>query len=116
MYVEVASSFLPADRGARMRTGVFVIFALILAATEVRGADGAWYAGDDRCVPPDNDGTYSAPYNALEHRLEYPIFFDADKPGWSCSYQKEDGGIIQYGDSRTPQQQWLAVWGNYHDN
>ena len=57
----------------------------------------------------------SAPYNALDYRQEYPTFPGADKPGWSCSYQREDGVIVQFGDDRTPQQQWMDVWGNNHD-
>ena len=71
-----------------------------------------WYVGDERCPPPKDDGTYSAPYNPFDHRADYPTFAGADKPGWSCSYQREDGVIIQYGDNRTPQEQWLMLWGN----
>ena len=71
-----------------------------------------WYVGDEHCPSPMDDGTYSAPYNALDHPYEYPDFPGADKPGWSCSYQREDGVIIQYGDSRTPQEQWLSLWGD----
>ena len=71
-----------------------------------------WYAGDERCQPPpDDDGKYSAPYKVIDHPRDYPTFSGADKPGWSCSYQREDGVIVQYGDSRTPQEQWLDVWG-----
>ncbi|MBP1728676.1 MAG: hypothetical protein H6Q56_1049 [Deltaproteobacteria bacterium] len=70
-----------------------------------------WYVGEERCPPPRDDGTYAAPYNALEHPYDYPDFPGADKPGWSCSYQREDGVIIQYGDGRTPQEQWQGVWG-----
>lgn len=84
---------------------------LVLVCTRAYGGDN-WYAGDDRCPPPLNDGTYSAPYNAIEHPNDYPTFEGADKPGWSCSYQREDGIIVQYGDSRTPQEQWLAIYGN----
>jgi hypothetical protein len=47
----------------------------------------------------------------MDHPHDYPTFYGADKPGWSCSYQREDGVIVQYGDSRTPQEQWLALWG-----
>jgi hypothetical protein len=99
-----------------MRTGSAVLFALMLAATQAQSADSEWYTGDERCPPPKDDGTYSAPYNALEHGQEYPAFSGADKPGWSCSYQREDGVIIQYGDSRTPQQQWLTIWGDNPSN
>lgn len=82
----------------------------LLAAETVSGGR-PWYAGDERCPPPRDDGTYSAPYNAIDHRFEFPTFAGADRPGWSCSYQREDGVIVQYGDSRTPQEQWLALWG-----
>ncbi|MFA7404819.1 MAG: hypothetical protein WC007_12550 [Pelobacteraceae bacterium] len=99
-----------------MRTTDAVLFSIMLAAAPTFGTDNTWYTGDERCPPPRDDGTYSAPYNALEHRQEYPMFFGADKPGWSCSYQKDNGVIVQYGDSRTPQQQWVAVWGDSHDN
>jgi hypothetical protein len=95
-----------------MKTCVAVLLAVSLSAIQSQGADNIWYTGDERCPPPSDDGRYSAPYNALDHRLEYPTFSGADKPGWSCSYQREDGVIIQYGDSRTPQQQWLNVWGD----
>lgn len=94
-----------------MRKYAAVLLGLMLIATQSRAADVKWYEGDERCPPPRDDGTYSAPYNALEHSHEYPTFAGSDKPGWSCSYQREDGVIVQYGDSRTPQQQWLALWG-----
>ena len=71
-----------------------------------------WYTGDERCPPPRDDGTYSAPYRAIDHPNEFPTFPGADKSGWSCSYQREDGVIVQYGDSRTPQEQWLSIWGH----
>ncbi len=72
-------------------------------------ADGD-YSGDARCVPPKDWSAYSAPYWALDHPNDYPTFPDADKPGWSCSYQREDGVIVQFGDVRSPQQQWLDIW------
>ncbi|GAM10838.1 hypothetical protein OR1_03137 [Geobacter sp. OR-1] len=87
----------------------------LLAAESSRDSQ-PWYAGDERCPPPKNDGTYSAPYNPMDHKYEYPMFDGADKPGWSCSYQREDGIIVQFGDSRTPQEQWLAVWGDFDNN
>ncbi len=99
-----------------MRKGVVALFAFVLASLQINGLDNKWYSGDVRCPPPDNDGRYSAPYNALDHRQDYPIFSGADKPGWSCSYNREDGVLIQYGDSRTPQQQWLFTWGGSNDN
>jgi hypothetical protein len=95
-----------------MKLSVAVVLSVILLVAPLAlGAENEWYKGDERCPPPKDDGTYSAPYHALDHRLEYPTFEGADKPGWSCSYQREDGVTVQYGDSRTPQQQWLAVWG-----
>jgi hypothetical protein len=94
-----------------MKVGLSVLVVLLLIGSEAICAE-KWYAGDERCQPPKDDGTYSAPYNALEHPDEYPVFADAGKPGWSCSYQDNNGITIQYGDSRTPQEQWLAVWGD----
>jgi hypothetical protein len=99
-----------------MRTCAAVLLAVSLSAVQIQSADKIWYTGDERCPPPSDDGTYSAPYNALDYRQEYPTFTGADKPGWSCSYQREDGVIIQYGDTRTPQQQWRDVWGDNNDN
>ena len=99
-----------------MKSGVTVILAVALAALQLHSGDYTWYSGDEYCLPPKDDGRYSAPYNPLDHRQEYPIFSGADKPGWSCSYQRKDGVIVQYGDSRTPQQQWLAVWGDNTNN
>lgn len=69
------------------------------------------YRGDERCPLPNDWSRYSEPYNPLEYPNEYPTFHKADWPGWSCSYQRQDGVIVQYGDSRTPQQQWLDTWG-----
>lgn len=99
-----------------MRTVAAVLFVAMSAATQTHCAENKWYNGDERCPPPRNDGTYSAPYNAQDHSREYPDFPGADKPGWSCSYQREDGVLVQYGDSRTPQQQWLGLWGGNDDN
>ena len=99
-----------------MRTVAVAFFAVVLASAQINGTDNKWYSGDERCPPPRDDGTYSAPYNPLDHRQDYPTFYGADKPGWSCSYSREDGVIVQYGDSRTPQQQWLATWGGIDDN
>lgn len=95
-------------------SGILAILAAVcLAGPQLQ--EGGWYTGDDRCRPPKDDGTYSAPYNALDHKDEYPTFSGADKKGWSCSYQREDGVIVQYGNSQTPQEQWLAVWGGVSD-
>jgi hypothetical protein len=99
-----------------MRNVLAVFFAVTLAATQVHGADKEWFTGDKQCTPPRDDGTYSAPYVAMDHPGEYPTFYGADKPGWSCSYQRDDGVIVQYGDSRTPQEQWMALWGGGGDN
>jgi len=95
-----------------MKLSAVAFISVILCATTGYCADAVWYVGDERCPPPKDDGTYSAPYNALDHQQEYPTFPDADKPGWSCSYQREDGIVVQFGDGRTPQQQWLAIWDN----
>ena len=99
-----------------MKTTAAVLLAVTLAFTQTPVTGIKWYSGDEGCPPPRDDGTYSAPYNALEHPREYPTFSGADKPGWSCSYRREDGVIVQFGDSRTPQQQWLAIWGTMHND
>ena len=98
-----------------MRKVIALLFSVTLAAAQVHGEGSKWYTGDERCPPPRNDGTFSAPYDAKDHPNDYPTFNGADKPGWSCSYLREDGVIVQYGDSRSPQQQWLAVWGGIDD-
>lgn len=99
-----------------MKAGIAVVFVVIFFAAQASCEDNKWYVGDDLCPPPKDDGKYSAPYNALDHPHEYPAFPGADKPGWSCSYNREDGVIIQYGDSRTPQEQWLDLWGGNNEN
>jgi hypothetical protein len=99
-----------------MKTIFAVIFVVTLAATQAYGAESGWYTGDERCPDPKDDGSYSAPYNAIDHEHDFPTFYGADKHGWSCSYQRADGVIIQYGDSRTPQEQWLALWGGGGDS
>jgi hypothetical protein len=73
------------------------------------------YRGDARCLPPKDWSGYSEPYQPLDHSTEYPTFEKADRPGWSCSYQREDGVVVQYGDHRSPQQQWLDTWGRNDD-
>lgn len=98
-----------------MRKVPVVLLAAILVAAQAHAEDKKWYTGDERCPPPADDGTYSDPYNAQDHSSEYPTFNGADKAGWSCSYQREDGVVVQYGDSRTPQQQWLDIWGGNGD-
>jgi hypothetical protein len=98
-----------------MKLAAIVCFAVMFCANHGHCEETPWYTGDDRCPPPKDNGTYSSPYNALDHRQEFPTFPDADKPGWSCSYQREDGVVVQYGDSRSPQQQWVAIWGDNKD-
>ena len=95
-----------------MRKVLAILFAVTVIATQVHSADNKWYTGDERCLPPKDDGKYSPPYDAKDHPHEYPTFHGADKPGWACSYQREGGAIVQFGNSQTPQQQWLAIWGN----
>jgi len=94
-----------------MKTVAAVLFVLLSVVTQAYPEDGKWYTGDGLCPAPRDDGTYSAPYNAQDHPHDYPTFEGADKPGWSCSYQMENGVIVQYGDGRTPQQQWLDIYG-----
>ena len=88
--------------------------ALLTFVTSVY-ADGD-YKGDDRCPPPRDWSRYSEPYFPQDHPRDYPTFYKADWPGWSCSYQREDGVIVKYGDSRTPQEQWLAIFGKNDQN
>lgn len=92
---------------------LYILFNIL--SIQAYAADKTWYVGDEKCIPPQLNDTYSAPYKALDHQNDYPTFPDANKSGWSCSYQKNDGTIIQYGDSRTPQEQWLAIWGRSDD-
>ena len=91
-----------------MRTMILVLLLCIPAS--LAWADGD-YRGDERCPRPTDWSNYSEPYYPREHPTEYPTFYKADRPGWSCSYQREDGVIVQYGDSRTPQEQWLGMYG-----
>jgi hypothetical protein len=85
------------------------ISVLSIACAQLAWADGD-YRGDARCVPPKDWSAYSEPYWPIDHPHDYPTFPKATVPGWSCSYQRADGVIVQFGDSRTPQQQWLDVW------
>ena len=94
-----------------MKTTLLLIVAMLLGVAASAAAAGD-YRGDERCSPPKEWSKYSEPYDPVAHQAEYPTFYKADWPGWSCSYQREDGVIVQYGDSRTPQEQWLSVWGN----
>jgi len=93
-----------------MKSIFLLIVAMIFCASSSSQAAGD-YRGDERCRPPNDWSRYSPPYNPAEHPQDYPVFYKADWPGWSCSYQREDGVVVQYGDSRTPQEQWLATWG-----
>lgn len=90
-----------------MKTIAAVIIAALAAVMPLDSQ-----LGEGQCLPPKDDGRYSAPYKAIEHPNDYPVFAGADKPGWSCSYQRKDGVIVQSGDSRTPQEQWLSIWGD----
>ncbi len=94
-----------------MRRVILVVACLIVCSLSSVYAAGD-YRGDERCPPPKDWSKYSEPYDPLNHQYEYPTFAKADRPGWFCSYQREDGVIVQYGDARTPQEQWLAIWGN----
>jgi hypothetical protein len=86
-----------------------IIFLVTAASTAAMAAGD--YRGDAKCPPPADWSTYSQPYEPLDHPYDYPTFRNADLPGWSCSYQREDGVTVQYGDSRSPQKQWLDTWG-----
>lgn len=92
-----------------------VLFIAVLLATASSAVAAGDYRGDARCPPPTDWSKYSEPYNPLEHPHDYPTFYKADWPGWSCSYQREDGVIIQYGDSRSPQQQWKDTYSGNKD-
>lgn len=93
-----------------MRIIPVLLACLLLSSVSSLSASGD-FRGDQRCPLPQDWSKYSEPYEPLDHPNEYPTFYKADWPGWSCSYSREDGVIVQYGDSRTPQEQWLAVWG-----
>jgi hypothetical protein len=100
-----------------MKGILMILFAVTLFVRQAHGDGGStWYTGDERCPPPKDDGTYSAPYDAFKNPHDYPTFFGADTPGWSCSYQREDGVIVQFGNSLSPQQQWLAIYGGGDGN
>ncbi|NJD39289.1 MAG: hypothetical protein FIA89_13350 [Geobacter sp.] len=88
---------------------IFVAMLLLASAVQAQ-ADGD-YRGDERCPLPKDWSNYSEPYYPQDHPNEYPTFDKADRPGWCCSYQRDDGVIVQYGDCRTPQEQWLSVFG-----
>ena len=101
--------------GRTMKIIMLLLACLMLCLPSSLIAAGD-YRGDERCPPPKDWSSYSEPYEPLDHQHDYPTFAKADWPGWSCSYQREDGVIVQYGDSRTPQEQWLSVWGNAYNN
>jgi len=88
-------------------TAIVVSCLLLFVATGVMAAGD--YRGDERCPPPKDGEGYSPPYHPIDHPYEYPDFPGADLPGWSCSYLREDGTIVQYGDSRSPRQQWMEM-------
>jgi len=93
-----------------------IVAACLIMCTVSLGYGSGDYRGDERCPPPQDWSRYSEPYEPLDHQYDYPTYAKADLPGWACSYQREDGVVVQYGDSRTPQEQWQAVWGNSSDN
>lgn len=93
-----------------MKTTLLTIVCLLTLAAATALAAGD-YRGDERCPLPTDWSKYSEPYEPLDHPNDYPTFHKADVPGWACSYQREDGVIVQYGDSRTPQEQWLGMYG-----
>lgn len=97
-----------------MKKQIILSVVLVVLTGTTAGAAGD-YRGDARCPLPTDWSTYSEPYNPLDHPHDYPTFYKADWPGWSCSYQREDGIIIQYGDSRSPQQQWQDLYSNNSD-
>lgn len=91
-----------------MKTVALLLVSLLLG---VAGAEAAGdYRGDERCPPPKDWSSYSEPYDPQDHPYEFPTFPKADWPGWSCSYQREDGVVVQFGDSRSPQKQWLDTF------
>ena len=89
---------------------LLIIVSLVTTAGTGAMAAGD-YRGDSRCQPPKDWSRYSEPYEPLDHHDDYPTFDKADLPGWSCSYQREDGVAVQFGDSRSPQKQWQDTWG-----
>lgn len=93
-----------------MKTIIMLTGWLLLSLSAWADAAGD-YRGDERCPSLQEWSSYSEPYEPLDHPDEYPTFHKADWPGWACSYQREDGVIVQYGDARSPQEQWRAVWG-----
>jgi len=93
-----------------MKALVCTLF-VVMIATAVFAEGTKKYQGDEKCPPPADLSAYSPPYDAREHPNEYPTFPGADQPGWSCSYMRPDGVYVQFGDSRTPQQQWSALYG-----
>jgi hypothetical protein len=93
-----------------MKKIIFLVISMFLGTASLSCAAGD-YRGDKRCPPPKDWSRYSEPYDPRDHENDYPTFEKADKPGWACSYQREDGVIVQYGDSRTPQEQWIFYWG-----
>ncbi len=97
-----------------MKTKLVILTGILIACATSAVAAGD-YRGDERCPPPTDWSRYSEPYDPLEHPHDYPTFYKADWPGWSCSYQREDGVIVQYGDSRSPQQQWKDMYSGGND-
>lgn len=92
-----------------MKTTTLLALMLILGMSSFAYGAGD-YRGDERCPLPKDWSKYSEPYQPSEHPTEYPTFYKADWPGWVCTYQRPDGVIVQYGDSRSPQQQWIDTY------
>lgn len=64
--------------------------------------------GDERCRPPRdyNAAGYARPIDVLGTPNE-PTGYEAEHmKQWSCSYQRPDGTIVNYGSSFTPLEQW----------
>jgi hypothetical protein len=89
---------------------MLALAGLIVVAMASWVAAAGDYSGDVQCRPPKDWSSYSEPYYPQDHPNDYPTFHKADRPGWVCSYNREDGVIVQFGDSRTPQEQWIATW------
>ena len=97
-----------------MKTIMMLVIVVMLGTVSWAHALGD-YQGDERCPPPKDWSDYSEPFDPSNNPTEYPNFYKSDWPGWFCSYQRDDGVIVQYGDSRSPRQQWLDMYGGDND-
>lgn len=109
--IQAAKAIFARKRGGQIKFMTLLAVSLLFFSITSAFAAGD-YRGDERCPLPQDWSEYSEPYEPQDHQKDYPTFPKADWPGWACSYQREDGVLVQYGDSRTPQEQWLAVWGS----